>query len=172
MVSGCRPPPKIALLAAPLDINIHMPWYGNVGLSCITARYFQCGISPNTRPFRMRISDSRDAESPLAVPTNTTSRTTLDKPSVYPTASKPLPPPGSPGPGPLCRPPRPQASRLLQHPWSSGWRIGVVGCAGRGAGEPGPASGVAASGTQRGLRRGGRPPAPKAASEPACGALK
>ena len=41
MVSGCRPPPKIALLAALLDVNIHMPRYGNIGLSCITARYLQ-----------------------------------------------------------------------------------------------------------------------------------
>ena len=46
------------------------------------------------------------------------------------------------------------------------WRLGR---AGRGAGEPGPASGVAAFGAQRGPWRGGRPPAPEAASEPACG---
>ena len=44
-----------------------------------------------------------------------------------------------------------------------------MGRAGRGAGEPGPASRVAASGTQRGPGHGGRPPAPEAASEPACG---
>ena len=36
-----------------------------------------------------------------------------------------------------------------------------LGRAGRGAGEPGPASGVAASGTQRGPGRGGRPPLPR-----------
>ena len=44
-----------------------------------------------------------------------------------------------------------------------------MGRAGRGAGEPGPASGVAAPRTQRGPGRGGRPPALEAASEPACG---
>ena len=37
-----------------------------------------------------------------------------------------------------------------------------LGRAGRGAGEPGSASGVAASGAQRGSGRGGRPPAPGA----------
>ena len=44
-----------------------------------------------------------------------------------------------------------------------------LGRAGRGAGEPGPASGVAALRTRRGPGRGGRPPAPEAASEPARG---
>ena len=46
-----------------------------------------------------------------------------------------------------------------------------LGRAGRGAGEPGPASGVAASasGTQVGPGLGGRPPAPQAASGPARG---
>ena len=56
-------------------------------------------------------------------------------------------------------------------PESNRRRIGGVGRAGRGAGEPGPASGVAAPRTRRGPGRGGRPPAPEAASEPACGSL-
>ena len=41
--------------------------------------------------------------------------------------------------------------------------------AGRSAGEPRPASGVAASGTQRGPGRSDRTPVPDAASEPVCG---
>ena len=44
-----------------------------------------------------------------------------------------------------------------------------LGRAGRVAGEPGPASGVAAPRAQRGPGRGGRPPAPEAVSEPAHG---
>ena len=44
-----------------------------------------------------------------------------------------------------------------------------LGRAGRVVGEPGPASGVAASRVQRGPGRGGRPPAPEAVSEPAHG---
>ena len=40
-----------------------------------------------------------------------------------------------------------------------------LGHADRGAGEPGPASGVAASGTQRSPARGGRPTAPEAAPD-------
>ena len=44
-----------------------------------------------------------------------------------------------------------------------------LGRAGRDAGEPGPASGVAAPRTQRGPGHGGRPPVPQSASEPACG---
>ena len=47
-----------------------------------------------------------------------------------------------------------------------------LGRTGRGAGDPGPASGVAAPRTQRGPGHGGRPPAPEAASEPACGSLR
>ena len=54
-------------------------------------------------------------------------------------------------------------------PGPSGRRAVVMGRAGWGAGEPGPASGVAASGTQCSPRRGGSLPAPEAASELARG---
>ena len=50
---------------------------------------------------------------------------------------------------------------------SSRRQVGVVGRAGWGVGEPGPASGVAAPRTRRGPWRGGHLPAPEAASEPA-----
>ena len=74
-------------------------------------------------------------------------------------------PPGPPGARPALSPPTAPSgipTNTPGIPGSSGRHVGVVGRAGRGAGEPGPASGVAASGTQRGPGRGGRPPAPGA----------
>ena len=86
-------------------------------------------------------------------------------------------PPGPPHARPVPSPPAAPLGILDPHiPGSDGRHVGVVGRAGRGAGEPGPASGVAASGTQHGPRRGGRPPLPRqhlslpAAPEPARGA--
>ena len=79
----------------------------------------------------------------------------------------------NPGP-PRARPTRSPPTEHWDTPTggisvSSGRQVGVVGRAGRGAGEPGPASGVAAPRTRRGPWRGGHPPAPEAASEPARG---
>ena len=88
---------------------------------------------------------------------------------------------------PLSRPPSASATAAKTCPSSlasplraspthvSQWLFGDWGRAGRRAGEPGPASGVAAPGTQRGPRRGGRPPARGGVRAclwlPACGIL-
>ena len=87
---------------------------------------------------------------------------------------------GSPS-SPFSRPPSASATAAKTCPSSlvypllaspthtSQWLFGDWGCAGRGAGEPRPASEVAVSRTQRGPWSGGRLPAPEAASEPARG---
>ena len=114
------------------------------------------------------ISTSWSAGSPT--PTSATSKPIRNTPSVYPAASKPLLPPGPPGPGPLSIAPH-RHSRYLRHPgvqWVACWSSGACG-PGRGRARAGLWGGSPQDPWPARSRAWWPPPVPKAASEPVCG---